>query len=899
MKKLLILVPILLALSIIKSPAPSSGGGGSTGGTTGGSATNAIALLGGKGTNTSFFGTTFLVASNMSVSASGSTLNGLLIPNMTSATTPSGVVTSSSQSATAYQAFTNGTWTSDAELTPYLEYQFPNLVTVTGYVMTTSGTTTNKLEVSSDGSTWTTITLTNNNNNGLPMASQSAGTGTYFRLSWPDSTPITAGISAVNLLGYGYPSTTVSNLGALTITAPSVSIPNLNISPQLSSAGVVTTNKVFYPLSLNTYSDSQRASSFGAMVGSMKYPAIGLYFAPYPRHTTGVPDDKQSNVLSALDYLVTNGYTAVWKAQGQEVDFVIDVGWDARRNFNSSFVMTNGGTLMWDTNYFPNGMPWLVQKCATNGIGVILGIYGSAALGSMPNGVSGQCCPVSGGGTIYYYTNGVDGTGTGYVYTNLSSFKAVEVTSPEFFSADVSTMRWWGVRGLIINDLSADAGFFDNFLRRDQAVASEIQNFTMIKGFQQPAGATYFTANFGAIDWTQTNSWTATNCWLHQARTMVDQTSFFTNRFAYLPYTRRANSDTRVFGDELRTFKTGVNYENWAAPLNINQFLTNYLSDYPSKMSPQYGGRALSQIAENSGTYALDAIMSSVIVSDTYGGSTRMDQTMPTLTNLVLLTTLKDDVQECPQFAFSSSDNQLYALRRNLDNGDLLAMFEYRGATNAYQPSVSVTNFGLDPNQTYELNNVVSYQEFSTWPKTNIGVIPMYMNVGGTLCVRVHQVLPVSQPAIDTNTVTWSVNLHAIGGQSVSTSQANNNFWGAPKLGQNDVTAYSVQTEVPNFITQAVSTVTVFYVGAVGQITNRSYRSYYPNGSSSVDTFNSVTVLPSSGNYMNTFSFTNNWPDTNLIKSVNFYCIGASNGTFAYLEKWNITATGPNRGTNY
>lgn len=190
-----------------------------------GSATGFLPTINGIGTNETFSSTTTF-----------SEITGLLVPEMSSDTSPYGVASASSSSSTAFNAFTNSTWTSGSESDPWIQYQFPKTVMVNGFVMTIFDgvAANNSLQYSLDGVNWITNYFNTSNPNGVPVAVPPV-MANYARIDLNGDGP---NISVSSLNFYGGYVNQIAGTSILAITSPfGMSVDYTNVTTSLLAVG--------------------------------------------------------------------------------------------------------------------------------------------------------------------------------------------------------------------------------------------------------------------------------------------------------------------------------------------------------------------------------------------------------------------------------------------------------------------------------------------------------------------------------------------------------------------------------------------------------------------------------------------------------------------------------------
>lgn len=487
------------------------------------------------------------------------------------------------------------------------------------------------------------------------------------------------------------------------LPSPSAVVTNGTTAP-LNVSGIGISNGVasafgFYGNGANVNAQSVAGPEMWNQLRKPEY--VFFYMTPYPNpiNTNGnyLTMDNESNVLAKLNFIQTNGLLSSMTNFGYKVAFHFDEGWDQRRNFNPSFVFTNLGTLMWDQQMYPDGLPWLINKLKTNGVYTFLSIYQDSSVSfKIPPSASGWTCD-NNGNNLRWYTNGV---GSGYIYTNLpTGLKAVEISTPEYLQSDITEMHWWGAAGVIPNDFAFAS--IDDITSLERAVADSTMKVYIFNGFNQSQTATYFTQNLGAMSWTATNGLSGTNAvsWLAANTKEESWEQLFTSRLLYLPYEEQRfnvpNNNIRVYGDQTRKFHQGIYYENSDAPFNGDD-LTNYVMDFASTSKIYEGARMVSGQGNN-------AMMMGMFV----GAIPEMDTKQWTdvygntfwITNTLTLPIANDPLQSMPVKVYDDGASGGYVWARQMTNGVYaLLIGSHAGGTNNWQPPITWDKFGFSTN---------------------------------------------------------------------------------------------------------------------------------------------------------------------------------------------------------
>ena len=219
----------------------------------------------------------------------------------------------------------------------------------------------------------------------------------------------------------------------------------LSSNVALLSSGVVTNGQGFSqggsPLVLDLQASG--ATLTGELWPAMPKPWKIIYSGnPYPM-ANSKNYLSETNLLWIINDLVKNGphsYLAALTNDGSQVALLLEYAWDGFRNTNWSWVERNLGTLTWDTNRFPSGLPWLCSVAHSNNITVLLIRY--YATNITPATASSWIC-TDGGLSLQLWTNGVGD------YPSNSGVHYVTVTTPDFAQGDMQELSFWGLDGIV------------------------------------------------------------------------------------------------------------------------------------------------------------------------------------------------------------------------------------------------------------------------------------------------------------------------------------------------------------------------------------------------------------------------------------------------------------------
>jgi hypothetical protein len=468
--------------------------------------------------------------------------------------------------------------------------------------------------------------------------------------------------------------------------------------------------------------------------GAYSSPEVVFVFSPYPSVTTGVATDNELTIMTNFVMLQTNGWLAAITNSGRGVRFQIDIGWDARRNYNFKYDMTNMGSLTWDTTLFPDGMPWLINKLTTNGINVSLGIYGVNS--NIPPGADGLCCAWSGNlSTITPYTNST-GPG-GFIFTN-NNFKDTEVMTTDSKPHDLSEIHWWGATAVIENDFENSPDGIQNI---ERVTATALKNTYYFAGFNQNAPISYFNINSASIDYSQTNN----PAW-YSNPTVVSFQVFFNSTMAYFPY-EKTITDKAVYGDVTRKFHNGVNYENYNAPATGRELINYFKIDFAGATKASDGAYVLSANAASAQAADATWAMLSAVRDVATVNSNNIINSLPALTNAALNAIACDPLQRLPTLVKDLGVGIGTIWKKELYNGDVAVMVNSEAVTNSLSPAVTWDMLGLNTNDFYIAKKVYNLFEFGAWPATNTtGLFTNFIiNVGGNVIIRLSKVPNASQ----------------------------------------------------------------------------------------------------------------------------------------------------------
>jgi hypothetical protein len=191
----------------------------------------------------------------------------------------------------------------------------------------------------------------------------------------------------------------------------------------------------------------------GQQWAAMNRPYIWFYGL-----ANNILNQGETNIIAAVRDMITNGYRAIWQSQNVPLAMHIDVTWAMARDTTWAYTVTNWGSLKWNTNQFPSGIPYLLNYLNTNSIDPWLGIY--TGTNQLTAGASEMCCTI-GGIDVRAYTNG---TGTRPLDAGQGNSPYTTIVTPESIHGDLTLMQFWGARGIVMNGLAPTPGAIAQYL---------------------------------------------------------------------------------------------------------------------------------------------------------------------------------------------------------------------------------------------------------------------------------------------------------------------------------------------------------------------------------------------------------------------------------------------------
>ncbi len=255
----------------------------------------------------------------------------------------------------------------------------------------------------------------------------------------------------------------LTNLNASKISAGT--IPDARLSPNVAllnsgtypdarlssnvvfhSSGVVTNGQGFSqggsPLVLDMQASG--ATLTGQLWPAMPKPWKIIYSGSAHPFSTTNKFLSETNILWVINDLVTNApnsYMAALTNDGSQVAIMLECGWDGFRNTNWSWINTNLGTLTWDTNKFPRGLPWLCSVAHSNNIKMLLLEYAQTNI--VPASATTYITD-DGGGGLQLWTNGF-----GTFPTDADGTHWLSVATPDNVQGDMQELVFWGFDGVV------------------------------------------------------------------------------------------------------------------------------------------------------------------------------------------------------------------------------------------------------------------------------------------------------------------------------------------------------------------------------------------------------------------------------------------------------------------
>ena len=528
------------------------------------------------------------------------------------------------------------------------------------------------------------------------------------------------------------PSPTPPNTGGSTNVAFATNSTYAATATNGPNGGKLLTGNAVYstpPVAANgTFFEPKTPS--GDQWGSMMLPEVWVYFEPWNAGNVATNVDSEHTITNYYNWMGTNGYTTNLLNQGYRLAMQLDIGWDYRMTTNNipgtSYWMTNCGPFTWDTNEFPDGIPWLNNYIQTNGgwWGLNLCVYSSTNRLADNPGATGLASYANGSNPLYY-TNGIgSGTTNGPIYIDAYGFKYVEWVPAELVNQVATEFGWWGIKEITINDCG-EQSYPNAIADSEMAWTDAFKHIYTPQGFNQSQGASYFNMNLGVISYSATNI-------IDRARPY-----FLTNRMEYIPYETLATAgdgtfDKYVYGDWLKAFHNAVNYENYASPNYVRDWVNYYSKSYPSAKHAYEGARVVGP--NNSSTYdmAFYAMIHGIVViqgQNTNAFNGGVNSQYIALNNSAWGAVWLDPAQNLPVLGHDWTAGTGCMLYERLQNGDTAIVVADEG-TNGWMPTITWNMIGLNTNDTYKVTKAFSYGESGNdvWPTTN----SVGLNLSGT-----------------------------------------------------------------------------------------------------------------------------------------------------------------------
>jgi hypothetical protein len=271
--------------------------------------------------------------------------------------------------------------------------------------------------------------------NNLPMSQLGGGSGTY-NYNLLSNTPTLGNAASAN-------TNTMKVFGATNADNATTATNAPNGFPLVSNPFIYQQGGS--PLLLDLQASAPMALNGQSWGATGRKPILMIYTGQAHGATLSPYADfnNETNTLTILSNWTTNGLLGAFTNDGGRVYFFHETGWDNLRNTNWPYMVSNITSLVWDTNRFSHGIPWINQVCLSNNIGSVWMIYSLTNI--VPTGASEWIISWDASNPILY-TNGV-----GPVPTN--GFGHYEtVSTPADIQHDLDGMLWWGCAGVCTAD---------------------------------------------------------------------------------------------------------------------------------------------------------------------------------------------------------------------------------------------------------------------------------------------------------------------------------------------------------------------------------------------------------------------------------------------------------------
>lgn len=229
----------------------------------------------------------------------------------------------------------------------------------------------------------------------------------------------------------------------------------------------------------------------GQLWGAMKTPWKFIYVGELTNSTTSGSYSGETNALYVITNLVYSGRLAAITNDGSTVCLYFDVGWDGPRNTNWNWILRNNGTLMPDTNRFPDGIAYVCNYAHTNGLNVAFQMYGTTNI--LPLGASEELLSIQ-TGAVVYYTNGI---GT---IPNDSFGHYVIISTADAQQLDAQELVYWGADAVVLCDFAGGGLSSPGFAQTSYSFGRSLLQDIVPLGWNQTFPATYNTYTTNTVN---------------------------------------------------------------------------------------------------------------------------------------------------------------------------------------------------------------------------------------------------------------------------------------------------------------------------------------------------------------------------------------------------------------
>jgi hypothetical protein len=321
------------------------------------------------------------------------------------------------------------------------------------------------------------------------------------------------------------------------------------------------------PLVLDMQASGARLS--GELWGAMPKPWLFIY-GGIGTNVWG------TNCTAMVNNLVTNGELATITNMGVQPCFFMDCNFVGTRNTNWTHIMRNFGTLTWDTNRFPDGVPEFIAMCHTNGVKVVAQIY--AVTNLTPTGATEWLFSEK-LGNLQTWTNG---TGT---FPSDSYGNYCIVSTPDYAQGDMQELMLWGFDGVVLSDTYPS---LPEIKQMSYCWGRALLQTCLPYGFKR--NTSYLPIKYADID---TNITTGTYSGIFAGQYYAgDPTTYVLGRSrpaAFIAFETTGDDQRFTAGYISRYNHTGVFYDN-SSQGNGATGLRSLMRDFPGQKKANEGG---------------------------------------------------------------------------------------------------------------------------------------------------------------------------------------------------------------------------------------------------------------------------------------------------------------------